>query len=317
MKGKVLFLDTVHPILQENLEKEGFTCETDYHCTAEELQHKIRRYEGLVLRSRLVLDQKILENAHNLKFVARSGSGMENIDTKFAESKNILCINSPEGNRDAVGEHALGMLLALLNKIPQGNAEVKKGSWRREENRGVELGGKNIGIIGFGNTGSAFAQRLLGFNCQILAHDKHKTGFGNESVKEVDLSTIFQEADIVSLHIPLDGGNHYFANEEFFASFQKNILFINTSRGPVLQTAALVYAMKTGKVVGACLDVLEFESKSFASIGDENIPEDLQYLMQADNTVMTPHVAGWTMESYEKLSTVLFEKIKSSYLNKT
>jgi D-3-phosphoglycerate dehydrogenase len=313
LNRKVLFLDTVHPVLKKNLEKDGYVCEEDYSCTRRDLKEKLSQYFGLVIRSRFVLDKELLENASNLKFIARSGSGMENIDVAFAERSGIKCFNSPEGNRDAVGEHALGMLLSLLNKMVKGSREVSQGKWLREENRGVEIGGKTVGIIGYGNTGSAFAKKLRGFDCRILAYDLNKSKFGNEFVEEAEPETIFQESDIVSLHIPLNEKNHYFADVSFFHAFKKPIYFINTSRGEVLKTVDLVDALKHGKVLGACLDVLEYELKSFENLTFENLPPAFHYLSKADNVLLTPHIAGWTTESYIKLSSVLYDKIKGQF----
>ena len=314
--GKILFLDSVHEILQNKLEADGFVCEQDYKCSKAELAEKIGAYVGLVIRSRFILDKEILEKAKNLKFIARSGSGMENIDTTYAQKSGILCLNSPEGNRDAVGEHALGMLLNLLNKISIGDKEVKAGKWLREANRGTEIGGKIVGIIGFGNTGSSFAKKLQGFDCEILAYDKFKKGFGNERIKEVSMDEIFSRSDIVSLHIPLSSDNHYFVNDDFLKSFKKHIWLINTSRGEVLETSALVKNLKSGKVLGACLDVLEYEMKSFENLNINSLPDDFKYLASAENVILTPHVAGWTKESYEKLSSVLYQKIVSAFLSR-
>ena len=237
---------------------------------------------------------------------------MENIDVTHAFSKGIQCFNSPEGNRDAVGEHVIGMLLTLFNKINTSDLEVRRGKWLREGNRGVELAGKTVGIFGFGNTGSALAKKLSGFDCRILATDNAKSGFGNEYVEEVRPEIIFQQADIVSLHIPQTKANLHFADKAFFNSFKKDIFFINTSRGKVLETAALVEALKERRVTGACLDVLEYELKSFEKLVLEDLPEDFQFLSKAKNVILTPHVAGWTIESYEKLSSVLYDKIQKA-----
>lgn len=314
MNGRrILFLDTVHPILQQNLEKDGFVCDEDYSCSLEDLKRKINEYHGLVIRSRFVLNEDILKHATNLKFIARSGSGMENIDVKFAESKGIVCLNSPEGNRDAVGEHVIGMLLTLLNKINTSDLQVRKAQWLREENRGIEIGGKTIGIIGYGNTGSALTKKLSGFECKVIAYDKYKTEFSDAFVKEVDLQSIYDHSDIVSLHIPYNIDNQHFANDLFFENFKKNIYFVNTSRGGVLNTKALVKALKTGKVLGACIDVLEYEKKSFEQLNEESLPEEFKYLVSSKNVILTPHVAGWTVESYEKLSSVLYKKISALY----
>ncbi len=296
----------------ESLQNDGYQCEEDYYCSRSELAEKIKDYTGLVIRSRFVLDREILEKAKALQFIARSGSGMENIDTEYASNNGIQCFNSPEGNRDAVGEHAIGMLLSLLNKLNTADLEVRQGNWRREENRGIEIGGKVVGIIGYGNTGSAMAKKLSGFDCMVLAYDKYKSGFGGEFAKECDIKEIFQEADIVSVHIPLNEENQYFINEDFFSGFEKDIYFINTSRGPVLKTSALVSAIERGKVKGACLDVLEYELKSFGQLSFNEMPRDFQYLIQSDKTLLSPHVAGWTKESYEKLSAILYEKIRDN-----
>lgn len=315
MSRKVLFLDTVHPILKKNLEKSGFACIENYSCSREELIKLLPDIFGIVIRSRFTLDKKILSKASSLKFIARSGSGMENIDVGFAESKGILCINSPEGNRDAVGEHVIGMLLSLLHKINTSDIEVREGKWLREANRGAEIGGKTVGIIGFGNTGSALGRKLSGFDCEVIAYDKFKSGYGTKEIKEVQLKDIFEHADIVSIHIPQNIDNLYYCNEDFFNFFKKKIYFVNTSRGMVLKTDALVAALSTRKVLGACIDVLEYEMKSFENLVFDDLPSAYKYLIKAKNVVLTPHVAGWTVESYEKLSKVLFDKISLSFID--
>jgi D-3-phosphoglycerate dehydrogenase len=246
--------------------------------------------------------------AKNLKFIARSGSGLENIDVDFAKSMGVQVFNSPEGNRDAVGEHAVGMLLALFQNLIQGNTEVSNGIWYREGNRGYELKGKTVGIIGYGQMGSAFAERLLGFGCTVLAYDKYKTGFGGENVKEVSLNDIYANADIVSFHVPYTEETHYYFNQEFISQMAKPFYVINTSRGKVLNTADLVAAIKNESVLGACLDVLEFENASFSNDLNE-APESFRYLCNSPQVILSPHVAGWTFESYEKLSQVLLYKV--------
>jgi D-3-phosphoglycerate dehydrogenase len=255
------------------------------------------------------LDKEFLSSAKNLKFIARSGSGLENIDQAYCKERKIELFNSPEGNRNAVAEHALGMLLSLLNKIPQGNRQVREGIWDREGNRGEELDGKTVGIIGFGNNGAAFAKKLRGFEVKILVYDKYKTGFGDHFVQECTLQAIFQQSDIVSLHIPLNRETKYFADEVFFSSFEKPIRLLNLSRGKIVNTKALVLALKEKKVIGACLDVLEFETKSFESFFEQHLPEEFQYLIHSENVLISPHVGGWTIESYFKLSNVLADKI--------
>lgn len=307
---KVLFLDTVHPILEEKLKKDGHQIIHYLGNDIEEIQLLLSDIEGVVIRSKIKLDESVLKYAQRLKFIARAGAGMENIDVAYAESKGIVCINSPEGNRDAVGEHIIGMLLMLFNRLKIVDEEVRKGIWLRAENRGIELMGKTVGIIGYGNNGAALAQKLSGFGCRILAYDKYKSNFGNAFVEEVSMNTIFENADILSLHIPLTEETRYLINDTFIDQFRKPIYFINAARGKIVKTASLVNALKSGKVKGACLDVLEYEAVSFEQIEAQDLPDELQYLIQAENVILTPHIAGWTHESNYKLSNVLYEKIK-------
>jgi D-3-phosphoglycerate dehydrogenase len=262
-----------------------------------------------VLRSKFKITKEIIDSAPNLKCIARVGAGMENIDVEYATQKGIACVNSPEGNRDAVAEHALGMLLALFNNLVKANAEVRDGKWLREENRGVEFCGKTIGIIGYGNMGAAFAQRLQGFGVNVLAYDKYKTNFGNDFIKESRLEDIFEQADILSLHTPLTEETHYLINDAFIKQFKKNIYVVNTARGKCLNTTDLVKNLESGKVLGACLDVLEYEAVSFEGIDEKEIPQPLQYLLRSDKVILTPHIAGWTKESNIKLAEFLAEKI--------
>jgi D-3-phosphoglycerate dehydrogenase len=306
---KVLFIDTVHPILEERLTKRGFLCVNATKKSLSVIEKELPEVFGIVIRARFVLNEEFLKNATNLKFIARSGSGLENIDQLFCKEKNIELFNSPEGNRNAVAEHALGMLLSLLNKLNQANSQVKTGIWNREENRGEELDGKTIGIIGYGNNGSAFAKKLRGFDVKVIAHDKYKAGFGDHFVQECTLEAIYQQADIVSFHIPLNKDTKYFASEPFFNSFEKPIRLLNLSRGKIVNTKDLVSAIKQEKVIGACLDVLEFETKSFETFFEQHLPEEFQFLVQAENVLLSPHVGGWTRESYFKLSNVLADKI--------
>jgi D-3-phosphoglycerate dehydrogenase len=306
---KVLFIDTVHSILEERLSNRGFYCIDGTKMSREEIQLELKDVFGIVIRARFTLDKEFLFNASQLKFIARSGSGLENIDQVYCKERKIELFNSPEGNRNAVGEHALGMLLSLLNKLPQANKQVKDGIWDREGNRGEELDGKTIGIIGYGNNGSAFAKKLRGFDVKILIYDKYKTGFGDHFVQEGTLQAIFQQADIVSFHIPLNKENKYFANQSFFNSFSKPIRLLNLSRGKIVNTKDMVLALKEKKVIGACLDVLEFETKSFESFFEQHLPEEFNYLIHSDNVILSPHVGGWTIESYFKLSNVLADKI--------
>ncbi|MBI2271784.1 MAG: hydroxyacid dehydrogenase [Bacteroidetes bacterium] len=310
---KILFIDTTHPSLHEELIKSGFHCDLNFNWTKEEIITNINKYDGIVIRSRIKITKDIIDKAPRLKFIARVGAGMENIDVTYAESKGIRCLHAPEGNRDAVAEHALGMLLGLLNNIGRADRAVRDGKWIREGNRGVELGGKTIGVIGYGNMGSAFAQRFSGFGCEVIAYDKYKKGFGTEEVREVALADIFKRTDVLSLHLPLTDETNYLINDTFINKFAKPFYIINTSRGKILNTADLVKNMRSGKVLGACLDVLEYEAISFEDIDAKTLPEPFQYLIQSDKVILTPHIAGWTHESNEKMARVLVNKIKVLY----
>lgn len=310
---KILFVDTVHPILEERLTKNNFYCEHDYLSSKEIIEEKIDEYYGLVIRSRFPVDKQLLDKATTLKFIARSGAGLENINVAYAEQKGIKVFNSPEGNMDAVGEHTIGMLLMLFNRLKKGDSEVRRGVWDREVNRGLELSGKTIGIVGYGNMGSALAKKLQGFNCNVIAHDKYKKNFSSNMVKEVDLTTLFKETDVLSLHLPLSEETYHYVNRGFLNQFEKPIYIINTARGDNLCLADLVEALKNKKVLGACLDVLEYETKSFEDISSKELPESFRYLSKAKNVVLSPHVAGWTLESYKKLSSFLADKIEKEF----
>ncbi|MGL5891653.1 MAG: 2-hydroxyacid dehydrogenase [Bacteroidia bacterium] len=306
---RILFLDSNHPVMLEMLRAAGFVCDEEYELPKAEVEKIMPGYAGVVIRSRFKLDAGFIDASPDLKCIARAGAGMENIDVDYAEARGIRCVHAPEGNRDAVGEQALAMLLALMNNLARANREVREGKWIREGNRGYELGGKTVGIIGFGNMGSAFAQRLSGFGVRVLAYDKYKTGFGNQLVEEVTLQQIFEQADVVSLHIPLTPETNYMVNDEFLSLFRKPIWLINTARGKVLETAALVKHLQNGTVRGACLDVLEYEKVSFEAIDTAALPEPMQYLIASDNVLLSPHVAGWTFESHEKIGKVLASKM--------
>lgn len=307
---KVLFIDTVHPILQEELEKHNYTCIDGTTWSREKILVQIHEIEGVVIRSKFTINKEFLDTAKQLKFIARSGAGLENIDIELAEEKGVYIYNSPEGNRDAVGEQAVGMLLSLFNNLNNADREVRNGIWEREGNRGHEIKGKTIGIIGYGNMGRAFAQRLSGFECKVLAYDKYKTDYSDEFANASTLNNIFEEADILSIHTPLTHETEFLINKEFIQQFKKPIYVINTARGKVLKTLDLVEALKSGKIKGACLDVLEFENSSFEKISLTNkLPESLEYLINSENVILSPHIAGWTFESYVKLSSYLAEKI--------
>jgi D-3-phosphoglycerate dehydrogenase len=313
-KRLVLFIDSVHPILEEKLTQAGFLCQRHFKSSFEELQNILPQAYGLVIRSRFTIDGTFLAFCPNLGFIARSGSGLENIDVKLCESLNIRLYNSPEGNRNAVAEHALGMLLGLMNKLNKAHQEVRNGVWDREGNRGEELDGKTIGIIGYGNNGAAFAKKLRGFDVRVLAYDKYKSGFGDYQVQECTLEALQEQADILSFHVPQNKETKHFFNHVFLGQMAKPFYLLNLSRGKVVSTAALVEGLKSGQIKGAGLDVLEYEQKSFESFFDQEMPADFQYLVSADNVCLTPHVGGWTTESYVKLSSVLADKILADEL---
>ena len=305
----VLFLDEVHEILAKRLTDAGHTCIHAEEKSLEECLQLIKTADGVVIRSRFPMDETFLKNADQLKFIARSGAGMENIDVPYCEERGITLYNSPEGNRNAVAEHALGMLLSLMNKLNSADQEVRKGKWDREGNRGIELDGKTVGIIGYGNNGKAFAKKLRGFDVNVLAYDKYKQSFGSDFVKECTLQAILDQADVISFHIPQNKETLFFANEEFFSKIAKPIFLLNLSRGKIVETEALVKAIENGKVLGAGLDVLEYEKASFESFFEQELPLPFQYLLNSPKVILTPHVGGWTNESYFKLSNVLADKI--------
>lgn len=306
---RILFADQNHSILHDMLTTAGHSCDLFWDKTAEELKQLLPHYEGLIIRSRFKLDKNLLDTATKLKCIGRVGAGMENIDVHYAEAKNIRCVCVPEGNRDAVGEQATGMLLMLLNNLKKADNEVRQGIWLRAENRGFEIKDKTVGIIGYGNTGAAFAKKLSGFECKILAYDKYKTGFGNTYVSEASLQEVTDSADILSIHLPLTEETEYFVDAHFLNRCKKEIYLINTARGKCLKTADLANALKSGRVKGACLDVLEYENISFEGIDAENIPEPLRYLIHSDKVILSPHIAGWTHESNYKMSKLMAQKI--------
>lgn len=303
---KILLLDKNHPLITEQLSEKGFVLEEDFSSNYEQVLEKIHLYEGIIIRSRIPLDAHFLEKAKNLKFIARVGAGMENIDTSKAQELGIKLINSPEGNKDAVAEHVIGMLLVLMNRLFISSNEVKKGIWLREENRGEEILGKTFGIIGYGNMGKAVAKRLSGFGCKTIFYDI-KPNLSDESATQVSLQELQENADILSLHTPLTEDTLYMIDEEFISKMKKNFYFINTARGKNLKTSALVNALKSGKIKGACLDVLEYEKTSFENLETKN--EDLEYLLNSEKAIITPHIAGWTHESKIKLAQVIVDKI--------
>ncbi|MFK8270691.1 2-hydroxyacid dehydrogenase [Capnocytophaga stomatis] len=313
---KILHLDTNHPLMIAQLAENGFENYEDYKSSKSEIESKIHLYDGIILRSRFSIDRSFIEKATNLKFIARVGAGLENIDCEFAESKGVVLISSPEGNRNAVGEHTLGMLLALLNKFKKANTEIEKGKWLREENRGWELDYKTVGIIGYGNMGKSFAKKLKGFDCKVICYDI-KPNVGDENATQVSLEEFFSQAEVVSLHTPQTPLTMRMVNTDFINKFSNPFWFLNTARGKSVVTDDLVSALKSGKILGAGLDVLEYEKSSFEDFfTEDNFPEAFRYLLEADNVILTPHIAGWTMESKEKLAQVIVDKIVENFKSK-
>jgi D-3-phosphoglycerate dehydrogenase len=299
-------------LLWEQLEKAGFINEADYTSTKEEVESKIENYHGIVIRSRFKIDKTFIDKAKNLQFIARVGAGLESIDCEYAESKNIKLIAAPEGNASAVGEHALGMLLSLFNKLNNADKEVKSGQWNRESNRGTELDGKTVGIIGYGNMGKSFAKKLSGFEVDVLCYDI-LPNVADSNAKQVPLQEIQQKVDVLSLHIPWTPETDKMVNASFINQFSKPFWFINTARGKSVVTSDLVSALQSGKILGAGLDVLEYEKLSFETLFEGEKPEAFDYLLQAKNVILTPHIAGWTIESKEKLAQVIVNKILKLY----
>jgi D-3-phosphoglycerate dehydrogenase / 2-oxoglutarate reductase len=309
---KVLHLDTNHPLLIQQLSAAGFQNHEDYTSSKSEIEKKINLYDGLIIRSRFSLDASFLDKATNLKFIGRVGAGLENIDCDYALSKGIELIAAPEGNRNAVGEHALGMLLSLFNKLNKADLEVRKGLWLREENRGLELDGKTVGLIGYGNMGKAFAKKLRGFDVTVLCYDI-KPNIEDENATQVSLQEIHERADVLSLHTPQTSQTVGMINTSFIEQFKNPFWLINTARGKNVVTKDLVGALKSAKVLGAGLDVLEYEKSSFENLFTNEIPEEFQYLIDSENVLLSPHVAGWTIESNIKLAQTIVDKIKAKF----
>ncbi|MCI1752332.1 MAG: phosphoglycerate dehydrogenase [Flavobacteriales bacterium] len=309
---KVNFIDSVHPVLSTRLSVAGHTCEDLSERSGDDLLAQLNDSEGLVVRSKM-LDAATLAHAPKLKFIARCGAGMENIDRAWCADHGIRLYSSPEGNRDAVAEHAVGMLLSVMNHMPRADREVRGGIWDRINNSGNELGGKTVGIIGFGQMGTAFALRLQGFGVKVIAHDKYRNGFSNEQVEEVSLEELQERSDIISLHLPFTAETDRYADADFFSKCGKPVWFINTARGPLTDTAALLDAIEAGKVLGACLDVLEFEERTLLGLKGEMNNPLLQRLFANENVLLSPHVAGVTKESWFKLSNVLADKILNDF----
>lgn len=312
---KILFLDKAHPVLEQRLQTLGFDCTTDTQSSKSQVAEFVHEYFGIVMRSRFALDRPFIEKALNLAFIAREGVGLEHIDVDFAESRNIRVLISPEGSRDTVGEHTIGLLLCLMNNLNRADRQVRSSQWIREGNRAVELKGKTVGILGYGNMGTAFARRLRGFDVKTLAYDKFRSGYGDEFAEEAPIDRLFAEADVLSIHIPYSPDNHYFVNDAFLSNFKKNIYLVNTARGLVLNTDDLVKKLESGKVAGAAIDVLEYEETSFDKFRLDELPAAFHFLTQAENVVLSPHIAGWSFESKQKHGIVLAEKIEKLFGN--
>lgn len=302
----ILIVDDLHPAFKQEAEALGYVVSDEPLFTREQTLAVIKDYEGLAVRTKFQVDRELIDAAPKLKFIARAGAGMDNVDEAYAQSKGIACINAPEGNADAVAEHAMGMLLSLMNKLRQADQQVRAGIWDREGNRGWELKGKTVGIIGYGYMGKSFAQKLHGFGVQVIAYDKYKTGFSDAYAREVSMEEIVKFSDVLSLHLPLTRETRNLVDTEYLFHFRKPIFFLNTSRGEIVNTSAVLKAIADGKILGAGLDVLEVEK--FPALAEQNWYAELA---KNDKVVLSPHVAGWTFESYRKISEVLAEKLKN------
>jgi D-3-phosphoglycerate dehydrogenase len=309
---KVLLLDSNHGYLKGGLEKLGHTCDEDFTSSKSDIEKKIHLYQGIVIRSRFNIDKTFIDTASDLKFIARVGAGLENIDIVYARDKGIKLISAPEGNRNAVGEHALGMLLSLLNHLNRADREVRNGIWLRAENRGTELEGKTVGIIGYGNMGKSFAQKLKGFDVKVICFDI-LPNMSDNCATQVTQEQLFKETDVLSLHIPLTNLTKNMVNTSFINSFKKSFYLINTARGKSVVTKDLVTALENGKILGACLDVLEYEKTSFESLFNSDLPETMQYLIASDKVILSPHIAGWTHQSNYKLAKTIVDKVRLSF----
>jgi D-3-phosphoglycerate dehydrogenase / 2-oxoglutarate reductase len=304
LNKNILIVDDIHPIFITMAEELGYTCDYQPDIKPYEALQIIGEYIGLVIRSKFKVNEEFLDAAESLQFICRAGAGMDNIDEDYAAEKEIVLINAPEGNMDAVGEHAIGMLLALMNNLLIADTQVRAGEWKREANRGYELKGKTIGIIGYGFMGESLAIKLSGFEVNVIAYDKYKTGFSDMYVDEVSMEEIVKRSDILSLHVPLTDETKGLVDDEYLFHFKKPIFLINTSRGPVVKTQAVLNAIKQGKILGACLDVLEVEK--FPALAEQAWFDELR---ASGKVLLTPHVAGWTFDSYRKISEVMAEKL--------
>jgi D-3-phosphoglycerate dehydrogenase len=304
MNNKILIADDIHPIFIEQVEALGYVCDYQPNIKLDGALEIIGNYAGLVIRSKFDVDKQVIDAATALRFVCRAGAGMDNIDEAYAAEKNITLINASEGNMDAVGEHAAGLLLALMNHFNTSDAEIRNGEWKREANRGFELKGKTVGIIGYGFMGKSFAKKLSGFEVEVIAYDKYKTGFSDRYAREVSMEEIVKHSDVLSVHVPLTKETNGLINDELLFHFKKPIFFINTSRGKVAKVRAVLNAIKEGKILGAGLDVLEVEK--FPTLAEQEWFNDLK---ASGKVILTPHVAGWTFDSYRKISEVMAGKL--------
>ena len=309
---KILHIDQNHPVLWSELSVLGYENTEAYALDRVQILSIIGDFQGVVIRSRILIDQEFLDAAKQLKFIARVGAGLDAIHTDYAAEKNVTLINAPEGNSNAVGEHALGLLLNLLNNINRADRQLRQGFWRREANRGVELSGHTVGIIGYGHMGKAFAKTLRGFDCSVICYDI-EPGVGDENARQVSLEEFFAQAQVVSLHTPLTSLTEYMVNTDFINQFDHDIYLINTARGRSVVTQDLVQALARGKVLGAGLDVLEYEHSSFENLLTQNPPQALEALLNLDNVILSPHIAGWTHQSKEKLARVIVAKIQDHF----
>jgi D-3-phosphoglycerate dehydrogenase / 2-oxoglutarate reductase len=307
---KILIIDDVHPIFMKQMNAAGYICDYRPEIDKALVMEILKDYQGLVVRTKFPIDKEIIDAGKELKFIARAGAGMDNVNESYANSKKIICFNAPEGNRDAVAEHAIGMLLSLFRKINQSNQQIRNGIWDRDGNRGVELKGKTVGIIGYGNTGKALARKLSGFEVTVIAYDKYLYGYSDNYVQEVTLDELKYRSDIISLHVPLTMETEYMIDEKFISELKKAVYLINTSRGKVLKTSSVTNLMKSGRILGICVDVLENERLN--SFTDEE-KKWFDELAERENVIMTSHIAGWTFESYRKISEVLAEKIIENF----
>ncbi|MBL32011.1 MAG: hypothetical protein CMP62_04735 [Flavobacteriales bacterium] len=303
---KILITDKVDPLLTESLSSHQIQYKCNFNDSTKKLLKIIDEFDGLIVRNRLKINREFLNNAKNLKFIARYGSGMDSIDLTTAAKLDIKCFNSGEGNANSVGEHALGMILSLLHNIHNSTNEVKLNIWERKKNTGNELGSKTIGIIGYGNTGQSLANKISGFNCKVLAYDKYKSGFGEKNIKECSMEDIYNDCDIISLHVPLNAETINLLDEQFLERMKNPFYLINTSRGRVVHNKDLIRGLKRKKVLGACLDVIENENFQFNEINND---ENFNYLVNCSNVIITPHIAGLSKQSSKEISKVLIKKI--------